>query len=353
MTDLDAYRVEPDPTAPPEPVLRDNSPIVLTDKQRAGVFGLGCLSLTLFVVFFLLIAGITEGAAALTEISIRGPYEEPITILLIASAVAAAVPSAYLLCRRADRRSEQRLMLQRTERCDLSAQEREQKYRSEVGRKEREAQALTQRARALLKASIETNGALPDSLGRAARALKEAEKEYADSAFDPYWSAVEEAAGSLAAFDRGVRRLSQNAQDYYELLNGRLHNFPVFPVRMEALPDPAPVVEEFRRVVRMGQTDFHFANIWEHRKTRQVLFEGFRNLGDAVNNLGGAIMVSFSSLETSISSGLALASEEQARTREALAEQAGLTRTTIDARADEQRRLAEKQVRLLKDLRDK
>lgn len=349
MADLDAYRVEPEPMALPAPVLRDNSPVVLTKEQKQSVLSLGCMGLVFFVVFYILIAIILTVLLGSNAPALQGVLPN---ILALASSIVAAILSAYFLGRHQDRQSELRVFLQSKAEYEKAVQERARKYKLEVERKEKEAQELTNRLLGLLKSSIETEAALSDSLAQAARAVKEAEKEYADSAFDPYWTAIEEAAGELAVYDLKAQGLSQNAQDYYKLLKGQRHNFPAFPIRIESLPNPAPVVAEFRRIVRLGQTNFQFANIWEHRKTRKVLFKGFRDLGHAVNDLGGTIARSFSTLESSISSGLALASEEQARTREALAEEAGRTRATIDARADEQQRLAEKQVRLLKDLRD-
>jgi membrane protein implicated in regulation of membrane protease activity len=353
MIDLDAYRVEPDDTAPPEPVRRDDSPIVLTKEQKRDEIVLpvlGCLGCLASVVFFFIIPFIIVGAAGLMGIKV---YDSSMLGAIVLSlSIAAAISLAYFVRRFMLESQKRKLFQEREAAYESSAKKREREYKSEVEGKKKEAQARTIRLRGLLQASITTNEAFPDSLSQATYAIKEAEKEYADSAFDPYWTSVEEAAGSLAAFDRGVRQLSQNARDYYELLKGRRHNFPAFPIQMESLPDPSPVVAEFRRVVRLGQTNFQFANIWEHRKTQKVLFEGFQNLGDAVNNLGGTIMRSFSSLESSISSGLALALDEQVRTRESFAEEAGRTRATIEERADEQKQLAEKQVRLLEDLKD-
>lgn len=67
----------------------------------------------------------------------------------------------------------------------------------------------------------------------------------------------------------------------------------------------------------MGQTNFQFANIWEHRRTREVLIAGFRTLGEAINNLGATIEYSVSDLQRSISSDIANLVEEGIRTREA------------------------------------
>ncbi len=78
----------------------------------------------------------------------------------------------------------------------------------------------------------------------------------------------------------------------------------------------------------MGQTNFEFANIWEHRRTREVLIAGFHTLGEAVNNLTSVVDSSFYALQESLSTGVAKLVEEQIRTRE-----------TFDKRMVEQNRM--------------
>jgi hypothetical protein len=68
----------------------------------------------------------------------------------------------------------------------------------------------------------------------------------------------------------------------------------------------------------MGQTTFQFANIWEHRRTREVMIAGFRTLGDAVNNLGPAVEGSLSGLQQSVSSDVARLVQEEIKTRDSL-----------------------------------
>ncbi len=342
MTDLDAYRVEPEDTAPPEPVQRDDSPIVLTEGQKLNVGGLGWWSIAVFLLFAFLGGFLCDRLIKLAGIGLNKDEGETLFILVVITSVVGTILVAYKVHRYLLRGLERTLFQKRAAGYEQEARKREHEYKAEVARKEKEAQALTQQLRSLLRSSVETRATVSNSLGQAERAVKEAEKEFAENAFDPYWDAVEAAAETLTAYDSGVRQLSQNARDYYELLKGRRHNFPsMFPIQIESLPEPRPVAAEFRRVLRLGQTNFEFTNIWKHR-----------HLSDALNNLGRTIERSFTNLESSIAAGLSLSSDEQARTREVLAEESGRTRATIDARADEQRRLAETQVRLLRDLQD-
>ena len=78
------------------------------------------------------------------------------------------------------------------------------------------------------------------------------------------------------------------------------------------------VLSTLRRIVRMGQTNFQFASIWEDRRTREVLIAGFRTLGEAVNKLGPTIENSVSNLQASISSDVAKLVDEEIRARDVL-----------------------------------
>ena len=87
---------------------------------------------------------------------------------------------------------------------------------------------------------------------------------------------------------------------------------------LNSVPDASSVMIQLARVVRLGQTNFEFANIWEHRRTREVLIAGFRTLGDALNTLGATIEHSVSALQQSVSSDAAMVVQEGIRTGEQL-----------------------------------
>lgn len=194
------------------------------------------------------------------------------------------------------------------------------KTKEAMDRKQKEAESLASHLNRIHESSLQAREYLSTILASASRHLQVARQEYKDNAFDPFWTPVEHAAESLGEFDRYVRDLSEKANEYYSKLSGRAHTFPVFPIRVESLPDPNPVLEEFRRVVRMGQTNFHFANIWEHRKTREVLISGFRTLGEAVNNLSSVVQTEIANLGNTLHSDLTQLVEEQIRSREMMEE---------------------------------
>jgi len=183
-----------------------------------------------------------------------------------------------------------------------------------------EADSLTSKLACNYDSSIKLATELPDRLANASSWLKIADSEYHGNAFAPFWDAVEQATLFLADFNSRAIQLTSNASEYYQNLNKRKHNFPPFPIQRNSIPDPSPVVDELRRVVRMGQTNFQFANIWEHRRTREVLIAGFRTLGESVNNLGSVINNSIYDLQQSVSCDMARLVEEEIRTRDTLSE---------------------------------
>ena len=159
---------------------------------------------------------------------------------------------------------------------------------------------------------------LPKHLSTAAHLLRQAESEFKDNAYAPFWDAVENAAQQLASFNHKANQMSRLAEEYYRGLSGRNHTFPSFPVNVSNVPSPSSAVSELRRIVRMGQTNFQFANIWEHRRTREVMIAGFHTLGEAVNNLGSTVESSLFGLQYSISSDVARLVQEEIKTRDSL-----------------------------------
>jgi len=180
------------------------------------------------------------------------------------------------------------------------------------------AEGATERANALLDRSAKlVTDEMPRALDWAIGWLKHAEKEYAAHAYGPFWDGVEKAAHQLNFFNNGLQELARNTDEYYGLLKGREHNFPLICEGGNVLPDPRPVLQGLARVARMGQTNIDFAKIWEHRQTREVLIAGFRSLGEGMNNLAAAVQGSMAALEGSISSNLQQLAGEEIRSRQA------------------------------------
>jgi len=181
--------------------------------------------------------------------------------------------------------------------------------------REKEAQELSQRARQAMDSFHSVLQNLPNFLSGADHFLGRAEEEFQERAYAPFWDNIEQAAMRLGSFNANLARLETETRSYNSILNGRVHNFPPLLTQHAAVPDPSGHADRLRQLVRKGQKDFEFATIWEHRKTQKVIMEGFRTLGEAVNNLGLTIGDSFSRATRTLEESSARQLEEQVRTR--------------------------------------
>lgn len=166
----------------------------------------------------------------------------------------------------------------------------------------------------LLSSNSTLQTKMAEHLDEAVARLTQAQREFEQNAYAPFWDLVENAAICLNRYRKCASNASGLAANYYKKLKGREHTFPLFP-QAENFPDPTSTLEMFHKVVRLGQTNFQFANIWEHRRTRAAIIEGFKTLGEAIDNLGSTVEREMSSLRDTLHSDLAKIVEEQIRTR--------------------------------------
>ena len=151
---------------------------------------------------------------------------------------------------------------------------------------------------------------MKEKVESAAQYVNDAEQEYRDRAFAPFWDSVECATKIIYQYNVHANDLSDSIKNYNGLIDHLPekighdhieHNFPTFPYSMDQVPVPVKVYDNLKRIVYDAQKDFEFAVIWEHRHTRQVLIGGFETLGQAIGNLQGRINSSVHSLKESLS----------------------------------------------------
>lgn len=172
---------------------------------------------------------------------------------------------------------------------EQSRMKSEEWMREQLRKREKDALDVTSSAIGLIQAFQANFTRLPRLLRSADESIAAAEREFREQAYAPFWDKVEEGAVGLGSFNRTVKTMSDQVASFNRILQRRTHNFPPLRAQVGELPNASGVVERLRQVVRMGQTDFKFATIWEHRKTQNVLIEGFNTLGDAIGNLGWKI----------------------------------------------------------------
>jgi hypothetical protein len=290
--------------APKEPEAvpnSDASALALTAAEDRAVKGLSVWRGILFGAAVWLVAAPLAGLASL----LLGPSVS-IALGLLVAIWAAIVLTVLVLTGRVSKRERAT--------CDEALATYDEALAASQAESAWTASSLRETYRSSLALATEAK----TNLTNASRWLRSGEYEYSASAFAPFWDAVEQAALHLGEYDGKLRRLQQNAEQYYRSLHGRQHTFPEFPVTTSDVGDAPSVLLDFKRVTRLGQTNFHFANIGEHRLTRSVMIAGFRSLGQAVTNLSGTIDSSMAGLRRSVSSDIAEVVDEEIRSRELL-----------------------------------
>lgn len=179
-------------------------------------------------------------------------------------------------------------------------EENEELERVAVNRKERQ-NLLRLRLGDINSNSLEIINNLHQHIDTAKVSLDKADVEFREGAFAPFWDFIEEATRNLASFESAIRELRQKANQFKSTAMELESNKLRFLIDMQALPDARSNVERLRSIVRLAQKNFHFASIYEQRKTNQLLIEGFSTLGQAINGLGDQISDSLYALESSVS----------------------------------------------------
>lgn len=134
--------------------------------------------------------------------------------------------------------------------------------------------------------------------------LAKCDYEFQSNAYAPFWDAIENAARFLDLCQSDYAAIQKERVQYYEALSPSRHNFPIIESQLEPLKDPEPALSDFHRLLRQGQTNLGFAQIWEHRATRQSIVEGFRTLAEGIRHLEATMVKSIEELRRSISSDL-------------------------------------------------
>lgn len=141
----------------------------------------------------------------------------------------------------------------------------------------------------------------------AEKALDKAEEEFNGGFYAPFWDQIEISTNQLALYNQYLKGINhfmeifrESVKKIDEQYKGKLE-LCVLPGK---LPDPREVSNRLSKIVRIAQRNFEFSTIYEQRKTNQLLYEGFRNLGDAIYSIGDRITNSLNELSYSLDSSL-------------------------------------------------
>jgi methyl-accepting chemotaxis protein len=144
---------------------------------------------------------------------------------------------------------------------------------------------------------------LPNCLESAEKYLDQAEVNFSDSAFVPFWDSIEEAVKMLGYFNEGVQHIGKNSSHYTELIGKYEDTPPQFPLArqsVEKLDVGTATANRMKAIVGTAQRNFQFAMIYEQHKTNQILVAGFTNLANALDQMTWKITNSIDDLAGSV-----------------------------------------------------
>ncbi len=183
------------------------------------------------------------------------------------------------------------------------AKQLEAEYRDRIEHKRnslaRSAEDVRKKALSSLHEGEKLTETLRGHLDQAQDSLQLAQHEFSERAFGPFWDVVEKAGIEIGMYRDGLYELSSRVHSYHYNLDGYGydHNFPNWQDALVPLPTPGRTLEEFQRIVRLGQTDYEFSSILEPRLTRRVRISGFKDLGAALSGLSESVEEKFADFQ--------------------------------------------------------
>jgi len=181
--------------------------------------------------------------------------------------------------------------------------ERKAKEAARIQRHEEEQQGYRKQMIVLGEESIGLFESMPKHLSSAEKYLDQAEVDFADGAFAPFWDSIENVAKELGRFNEGVHHIKDNSSRYTELISKYGDTPPQFPLARQSVAKlgvGTATAERMKTIVQTAQRNFQFATIYEQRRTNKILVAGFTNLAQALDQMTWQITASINSLAGSV-----------------------------------------------------
>lgn len=140
--------------------------------------------------------------------------------------------------------------------------------------------------------AIQLKQSIPALLQSTDAHLRRAEQEFQRSAYSPFWESIEGATLSLAEIADNLRQFNGLIQQHKtladKLASEHRTDAPPFPVRLSDIyvaENGQQLSQRMDMQVAGAQTDFHFATIYEQRRTSAIMIAGFKTLGSAISGM--------------------------------------------------------------------
>jgi hypothetical protein len=180
---------------------------------------------------------------------------------------------------------------------------RQAEQRAHLERHKKTQQGYHQQMITLGEQSLSLFESIPQYLKDTESHLDQAEIDFAERAFAPFWDSIEMAVNTLGFFDKSVCQIKIDLSYYTELIEKYEEVPPEFPLSRQSIEKLAvgtTTAERLKSIARKAQCKIKFAMIYEQRKTNQILVAGFTNLAQALNGMASRITTSIYDLASSV-----------------------------------------------------
>lgn len=166
-----------------------------------------------------------------------------------------------------------------------------------------EQEAIYKQIMALCESTLTAFESMPVYLRSAEKYLDQAEVDFAEVVFVPFWESIENATINLGRFDDCINAINDNSSRYVELLrkyDSVPPKFPLAPQSITKLGVGTKTAERMEAIVRRAHGKHDFADIYMQFKTNQILVAGFTNLAHALSQMTWQITTSIAILGESV-----------------------------------------------------
>ncbi|WP_040862834.1 hypothetical protein [Nocardia niigatensis] len=144
---------------------------------------------------------------------------------------------------------------------------------------------------------------LPGHLQAAMDFLGQAEIDWKERVYNPFWSSIEGCTVKLSDFKDDVETIESSANRYLAAaprIEGLVPPFSVSEVSVAALDAYEGIYDALAKMTRRALGDIEFATIFEAWRGNAIMEKGFSGLRAAVTQMGTAIAGELSTLRSSI-----------------------------------------------------
>lgn len=144
---------------------------------------------------------------------------------------------------------------------------------------------------------------LPGHLSSAAESLAQAETDWDEHVYNPFWTSIEYCAVHLSNFSSAVQSINSASERYRNAAlsyDGQLAPFSVTMISVDAMNAQRTIYERMKKMTRRAQGDVNFASIFEMWRGNKIAEKGFASLQSAITQMSSDISDQISSLRSSV-----------------------------------------------------